>query len=295
MKLLIPPLCRGAVILLLAATAHAETINWYCISNKTNLTGNGANMGASFSFQLGVFSKGFVPTASNLNEWSTYWTSAGSAAYSTVYKSFTGIFVVTSNAAPFTVGAKAYVWGRSTSATGDQWMLFRDTSWTWPAPNLIGPPMDGWDASTANEIILGAIQPTGTPYLRSEAVTSYAQWQTANLSGNPLNLPGNDPDHDGMPNSLEFVFGTNPVVAGNGNLTSSFVSVSGQSYLLLTAPRLRNRLATCSFEASSDLQSWTPATTETANTATILSVRDNTAIAPGMPRRFMRFKTVVQP
>ncbi len=155
--------------------------------------------------------------------------------------------------------------------------------------------MSGWNASAANEIILGAIQPNGTPYLRSEAVTSYAQWQTVNLSGNPLNLPGDDSDHDGIPNSLEFVFGTNPLLAGNSNLTSSVVSVSGKSYLLLAAPRLRNRLATCSFEASSDLQSWTPATTEMANTASLFSVRDSTAVAPGVPRRFMRFKAVIQP
>ena len=252
-------------------------------------------MDASFSFQLGVFDTGFVPSASNLNQWATHWTSVKSAEYSTDYKSFNETFIVESNPGPFAVGAKAYVWGRSTSATGDQWMLFRHTLWTWPAPNPMGPPMAGWNASDANEIILGGIQANGTPYLRSESVTSYAQWQTVNLSGNPLNLPGNDPDHDGIPNSLEFVFGTNPVLAGNGSLISSFVSVSGQSYLLLSAPRLRNRLATCSFEASADLQSWTPATTEMANTASLLSVRDSTALAPGVPRRFMRFKAVIQP
>ncbi len=295
MKPLLPPVLRGVVILFLASIAHAETINWYCLPNRTNSRSDGSSMDASFSFQLGVFSDGFVPTASNLNQWATHWTSVKSAEYSTDYKSFNETFIVEPNPESFTVGAKVYVWGRSTSATGDQWMLFRHTSWTWPAPNPLGPPMSGWNASAANEIILGAIQPNGTPYLRSEAVTSYAQWQTVNLSGNPLNLPGDDSDHDGIPNSLEFVFGTNPLLAGNSNLTSSVVSVSGKSYLLLAAPRLRNRLATCSFEASSDLQSWTPATTEMANTASLFSVRDSTAVAPGVPRRFMRFKAVIQP
>ena len=41
----------------------------------------GAAMTSDFRFELGVFSTGFTPTASNKSQWSSHWTAAQRVAY----------------------------------------------------------------------------------------------------------------------------------------------------------------------------------------------------------------------
>lgn len=295
-----PPLQRFLIAALLATgMAHGETINWYC-TPQTNRTSSGAAMDSGFQFQLGVFTGGFVPTAANASQWAVSWASAQSTSYNATTQVFDDNFTVTGNAAPFTVGSKAYVWGRRTSTTGDEWILFRHASWTWPAPNPMSPfPLD-WNAASANEVVLGAINANGIPYLmKSEAVYSYNQWRASQLTGEPLNGPNHDPDRDGVSNLLEFVFGTPPTLPGAPPLTAtSFVEVSGQRYLQVSIPSLRNRLAKLTVEISSDLGHWDSGASFTAvvsDSATSLVVRDKTAAAPGVARRFMRVRAELQP
>lgn len=288
------------VTLLVISKAGGETISWYSPIPKANLTSTNQQMDGAFQFQLGVFANGFTPSASNIAEWSKNWISAQSTTYNPATKVFDGMFIVTSNAAPFTYGAKAYIWYRSSKTTQDEWILFRKSDWTWPGTdNLIPFPLV-WNTADADEVIIGAVNPAGTPYLmKSEAVVSYAQWQSAQLATSSLNGPDDDADHDGVSNLLEFVFGTSPSQASAAPETpTSLVKVSGQSYLQITVPRLQNRLVTTTVEVSSDLANWSSGdaslVTITDN-STKLVVRDKTAMGSGQAKRFMRLKAVTAP
>ena len=68
------------------------------------------------------------------------------------------------------------------------------------------------ECKDATEVVLGSINAGGAPFLmQSAAVPNLTpprwQWRTEHLTGEPLDEPA-DPDHDGTPNLLEFVFGT---------------------------------------------------------------------------------------
>lgn len=252
-------------------------------------------MGASFHFQLGVFKGGFIPTASNTAEWAGHWESPDDSSYNTTSKSFNSDFMLSGNPFPYTVGAKAYVWGRG---DGGEWILFRHTNWTWPAYDPMSPFPLEWKASDASEVVIGQINAGSTPFqMKSAAV--YQPWSDTYLAGEPLNGPGDDPDHDGSVNALEFVFGTSPTMPGAATITPvSMVEISSQRYLQISVPRLRDRLATVVVEVSGDLVTWNSGaahTVEVSNTATELIVRDLTPSGPGSPRRFMRARVVVAP
>lgn len=267
----------------LCATAEARLINFYSPPAAVNLTENGDSMDGQFVFQLGVFANGFVPTISNLDQWSAHWTAAQSAAYN---GSFNGNFMVTGNAAPFTVGAKAYIWGRRSSSRSDEWILFRGSGWNWPAPDPMSPFDLVWSSALASESIVGRADAGG---MRSETLMSYAQWQTVN----PVGGAADDPDFDGVPNLLEFVFGTSP-----SQPSASPVSFAIGSHLEISIPRLRNRLAKVTAEVSGDLIAWKSGagfTTVVSDTGGLLVVRDNAPTAPGLPRRFMRVKAEIAP
>jgi hypothetical protein len=295
-----PRNCFLIAALVATGMARGETINWYSPAQKTNLTSTGLVMDGGFQFQLGVFSGSFVPTPGNASQWATWWASAQAASYNPASKAFDSLFTVTGNTAPFSVGAKAYVWGRRTASTGDEWILFRKNDWTWPAPDPMNPFFTDWNAASANEVILGSINANGLPYLmKSEAVYSYSQWRDSTLAGEPLNGPNDDPDRDGVSNLLEFVFETPPTLAGASPLTAtSFVEISGQSYLQISIPRLRNRLAKLTVEVSADLSHWDSGdsfTAVVADSVTTLVVRDKTPAVPGAAKRFMRIKAELQP
>lgn len=287
------------------AGAHAaQPINWYSPVPLPNRTSSGAAMDGSFQFQLGAFSNGFVPTAANIADWAANWSPANSVTYQPV--SHLGVyesnFLLTGNLPPFSVGAKAYVWGRSQGSANEEWIMFRATDWTWPSANPPGAPPGPlyWDVADANEIILGTVHPSGTPFLmQSAAILTYQQWKSQILAGEALDAPNDDPDHDGVRNLLEFLFGTSPTQAGSPPATPMVLAeVSGQKYLQITIPRLRDRLVSLTVEVSSDLVSWqsgTAATVDVSNTSAQWVVRDLTPLAPGLPSRFMRMKAVIRP
>ncbi len=284
----------------LAGQLTAETLNWYSPANRTNHDSTGAPMTSAYQFQLGVFSDDFIPTAANASLWTNSWVSAQSTSYNASTKAFDSNFTVTGNAAPFTLGAKAYIWGRKTTATGDEWILFRKSDWTWPAPNPMNPNPLLWNAASANEVILGTINSGGIPFLmQSEAVISYAQWRNSQLAGEMLSGANDDPDRDGSPNLLEFIFGSSPTQAGAPTPTPiSLVEISGSQYLQISIPRLRNRLSIVFVEVSGDLVNWNSGnsyTTEISNTQEAIVVRDLTPSGPGLQKRFARLRAVVQP
>ncbi|RYD21776.1 MAG: hypothetical protein EOP88_10235 [Verrucomicrobiaceae bacterium] len=304
MKAFLLRICFLSGISMVSLAKAAQQINWYSPTLQTNLTGAGAVMDGTFQFQLGAFASGFVPTASNASDWAANWSPAATTSYvpASNVRAFEAIFSLTSNGAPFSVGAKAYVWGRSSGSASDEWILFRASSWTWPSANPSGAPPNplDWSADLASEVILGTVHGSGSPFLmKSETVRSYQQWKSVALSGQVLDAPLDDPDHDGVPNLLEFLFGTSPVLPNSPTSTpTTIIDISGQKYLQISIPRLRDRLVSVTVQVSSDLVTWqsgSSATVEVSDTPELLVVRDLTPVVPGLSKRFMRVKAVSAP
>ncbi len=288
------------IVPLLMAGVQAKTINWYSTTQKVNLASNGQNMDGSFQFQLGAFNSGFVPTVGNISQWASNWVSADTGTYNPNQSatSFDENFTVTGNAAPFTIGASAYVWGRSTGTTKDEWILFRKSTWTWPAPSPMDPFESSWNAATADQVILGSINSSGTPFLmKSAAIFSYPQWVAAQLTNEPRNAANQDPDHDGVSNLMEFVFGTLPLVPNAATpMPLSLVDDSGQKFLQISIARRTDHPATLVVEVSSDLSQWHSGAEHTVtmeDSATALVIRDLTPYNPANPKRFMRLKATL--
>ncbi|RYD81838.1 MAG: hypothetical protein EOP84_10350, partial [Verrucomicrobiaceae bacterium] len=236
MKAFLFRICFLTGIALAPSAEAVQEINWYSPRSQTNLTASGAVMDGSFQFQLGAFANGFVPTISNCADWSANWSPAATTPYvpTSNIRAFDAVFSLTGNAAPFVVGAKAYIWGRASGSASHEWILFRASTWTWPSATPSGPTFQiPWGADEANEVILGSVNPSGSPFfMRSVAVRTYQQWKTETLAGQPLDGPNDDPDHDGIPNLLEFLFGTSPTLTNAPAVTpTSVVEISGQKYL----------------------------------------------------------------
>lgn len=279
---------------------RAETIAWYSVAGNTNLTSAGGPMSAGFSFELGVFNGSFVPTAANVAQWAANWVPAQRVAYNGPNQRFDGQFTVEDNTPPFTVGKAAYIWGFQGGASSSEWILFRNSAWTWPAPAFPPSPFGlDWNAATATAIV-GSIDADGSPFLMKSAAvtaasppTTWDQWSVTELAG-VANGPNDDPDHDGLSNLLEFVFGSPPKQADAPPATPvEIVTVASQEFLQITLPRRMDRLATLAVQVSSDLTSWSSgpaATVVISDTPASLVVRDLTPLGSGAPKRFMRLK-----
>lgn len=280
---------------LLSLSARAETITWFCDPASANFDAAGNPMDGFFQFQLGAFTTGFVPTASNAAEWADHWVPASTADYHDANHLFQGRVTLTSNAAPFGVNGNAWIWGFRNSGSGSDWILCRNPSWRWPAANSLNPPLIQWNAKDATVVILGDVEPVGTPYLmKTVAVATYDQWRNGELAGNPLDGGDDDADRDGVANFLEFVFGTSPVDAGSVlRPPVSAVEVSGQRYLQMTVPRVPGRLFSGVVEVSGNLADWrsgAPFTTVVSESDSSIVVRDLAPFGAANPKRFMRFK-----
>jgi hypothetical protein len=298
------PLNGGLLIIaflsFLVSEISARTINWYVTPQKINLRASGLPMGDGFEFQLGSFTAGFVPSPDNLAQWQDHWVASDSGAYNSVTHSFSENYLVENNTSPFSFGANAYVWGRSSSTTGDEWILLRKSDWKWPAPDPLNPTPLFWNAATADQVILGAINTTGIPFLmRLESIQSYAQWRNDFLANEPLGDPNDDPDHDGTINSVEFCFGSNPSVPTSpAQVATSVVAVNGLNYLQVSVPRIRNRLALLSSEISTDLLTWSSDPAQIVQVSSSIGswvFRDALPLGMTPSKRFYRTKVVLVP
>jgi hypothetical protein len=289
--------------LLSSAWLHAQPIVWAAAPLSTNLTSTGAEMDQAFRFELGVFEDSFVPTEGNKEQWAQYWRPAKRTGYNTLGKDFSAEFVVEHNDPPFTPGKQTYIWGFRGDALAGEWILFKNDLWTWPVPadpNGFPPPLPLlWFAEDEDTTaILGQIHASGTPFLMQSAAVTHAapptttwnQWRQENLTGEALDGPHDDPDHDGTPNLLEFVLGTAPKVA-NPPVATPVILESGHA--VITIPRRIDHQVTLTIEVSGDLAIWHsgPAQVEISNEGlAALVARDLTPPGPANPRRFIRLK-----
>lgn len=303
---LIGCVCLG--LLGMACVTTANMIHWSSEPERINLTSTGATMDSGFRFELGVFVGGFTPAPSNTADWAAHWVPAQRSSYLAATSRFDAEFVVTHNNPPFVVGTAAWIWGFRGDCASGEWILFRKAGgaepWTWPAAQGPGPPpfpLD-WSVGDADTVVLGTINPSGSPFLmRSAAVTnspppatSWQQWRAEHLAGEPLNEPNDDPDRDGIVNIFEFIFGTPPLGGGPRVMpTAGFTEIGEDRFLTLTIPRRCDHPATLIVEVSSDLHHWHSGPTHTtvvADTPAALVVRDLTPAGPAQPRRFMRLR-----
>ena len=291
------------IILALCAVSKLSaqtTISWNSDANAVTLTSSGSAMDGDFRFEIGVFSGSFVPTSSNMASWAANWNPAQRTSYNASTKRFASSITPLNNTSPFTIGKTAYVWGFKGDASSSEWILFRAPTWTWPDADTYPPDSQSWFAKNATPVI-GSINSSGNPVLMTSAAvtnatppaTLFAQWQADYLTGEPLNGPNDDPDKDGMPNLLEFIFGTFPKTAG-APVATPVTLVSG--HLQITVPRRIDRTATLTVEVSDNLLDWNSGTSFTEvvdDGLSALVVRDLTAIDVSHPQRFMRLRAAV--
>ncbi|RYD23531.1 MAG: hypothetical protein EOP88_03825 [Verrucomicrobiaceae bacterium] len=289
-----------------ALPVEARIISFFCNPMSVNQTASGASMDGSFRFELGVFTGGFVPTSANTSQWAANWVSAKRAVYNETNRLFTAEHTVTSNAAPFTTGALAYVWGFG-GTRGDEWILFRATTWLWPTANPENPVLINWNASAATQVIVGSINSSGSPYrMRTATIsasvppaTTWSQWQAESLEGVALNGPSQDADGDGIRNDFEFVFGLDPRRPDTLPPTLTEVATLGnERFLRIGIPRRADRLASLVVQVSPNLTSWSsgPAYTLVDSSApSLLTVRSLVPIDGTTPRQFMRTGISVTP
>lgn len=111
-------------------------------------------------------------------------------------------------------------------------------------------------APNANEKL--GIYPGGgaTPFMIWAAAAPY------NLSGNDA-LFDADPDHDGIPNGIEYITGGNPTAAHDAALSAPQISISGADESRVATVTYRHNIAADylhpQIQISDDLEQWTPA------------------------------------
>jgi hypothetical protein len=268
---------------------------WNSSANAVNRTSTDVLMDGGFRFQLGVFQGSFVPTTGNKDLWAQNWVAARHLPYLESTKSYSDNFAGFLLPPHITAGKATYVWGFKGDPSSSEWILFRASGWTWPAFNTDPPPQAIWRAREATPI-LGQINSSLSPFLMKSAAVSnvappsitWSQWVVTDLAGVSENGGADDPDDDGTPNLLEFVFGTSPTTA-NAPTATPVSLVDG--HLVITIPRRIDRPANLVVEVSGDMETWVSGPTQTEVLSSGLSsmvVRDLTPYNPLNPQRFMR-------
>ncbi len=270
---------------LLAATARAERIRWFCDPGSVNLDSSGTAMDAGFEFQLGVFDAGFEPTAGNRHQWLDHWNAAQSASYDAVSGRFTEELEIFDNDPPFTVGRAAWVFGRKESATGDEWILFRSAAWLWPEVVPFSPEPLQWNAADADVVPAGEVD-GGAFLMRSQRIRRYDQWRTTELIGEAEDGPEEDADADGVANVVEFLCGTDPRDPGSRPVAS--LDPGGAS-LRAAFPMDPGSLAVATVEGSGDLVGWDDTGILVERSGATLVATDSVTVGSGTPR-FLRLR-----
>ncbi|MGC6457593.1 MAG: hypothetical protein ACON4R_04415 [Akkermansiaceae bacterium] len=231
----------------------AISINWRSDLNAVNRQSDGVTpLDGSFEFMLGTF-EGITPGVDNLEEWGAAFVPFGTATYSEASQRFSGSMTLFNNDSPFTVGSRAYLWGRNGTTSGSQWILIGKPSWTWPVANPVGPPPFpiNWLVSTANgdDVILGSVEENGF-HMQTASVEfplTYEAWVAQEFQVAEDGSAEGDFDQDGRSNFLEYALGSDPKSAD-----PDFTVILGQD-LTIEVPRAAGRQVDWILQHSSDL------------------------------------------
>lgn len=193
-------------------------IRWSSDLDVVNVQSDGTTpLDGSFEFFIGSF-EGLVPDAGNVADWMASFRVFDTTAYDPETGRFASVKDLVSNAPPFAIGTRAYVWGRNGTGSGSEWILFGRPSWTWPdaAPNPLAPPPLplSWltQAVGREDVVLGSVNEGGWQLRTARVVLdlSYPDWAgQVFLPGDDASA-GGDPDGDGRSNFLEYAVGSDP-------------------------------------------------------------------------------------
>jgi hypothetical protein len=178
-------------LLLLSSPSMASTINWSSEVNSILVTSTNVELGTSFSFEIGTFSPGFIPTFHNTNQWEANWMVFDRAfdptpeneldgdpeGWNTIDNFFVGASehlvtgtsdsLHTTPGAVFNQGTVAYLWVYNSKSIvpSSEWALVTDSAltgdtgnnWIFPDPN--DPPGTSyeWKLGDADLAIVGAV------------------------------------------------------------------------------------------------------------------------------------------
>ena len=263
-------------------------------------------MGEGFLFELGAFEAGFTPTAANTGDWAANWQGLGRVAYNATTGWFTGSAELTSNAAPFSIGASAYLWGFDSSG---EWILLANPAWVWSSAAVgLGFPETFSVNAEGTTTVVGSVSPDGSAgfQMQTSAITAEAPkmdpefWRSehftiAELADAEVSGWTADPDGDGTTNIEELAAGTDPRDAGSTQVAElSFVDIAGSIYCQLDLPRSGIADIEHVLALSSDLENWdsSGATIEVVeDSSTRLLLRTTVAVGAG-EREFYQFLLV---
>ena len=156
-------------------------------------------------------------------------------------------FYGTSAAAPASAALTALVWSRNPTKTNVQIRALIESS-------CIDIEAPGFDVNSGNGILMAdlALTKTRTP----QEVWRQGFFGVVLAAGD--SLPAADPDRDGNTNVVEYATGSNPVTAGGSPFGA--VALSGGTFSLNYHRDPAATDATISFEHSTSLSGWLPAT-----------------------------------
>lgn len=186
--------CAAWSILVLPMSSPASTIVWSSDFQDLLFDSNGQELDGNFSFEIGSFANGFVPTSSNFNDWAANWKVFDRAydptpsdpndgdpeGWEPLLQFYVGTAEHTAtggSASPdadplsvFAQGEVAYLWVYNTKnrEVGTEWALVTDGAglgdvaddWAFPDPAEPSSTSYEWQLADADEAIYGGLNGT---------------------------------------------------------------------------------------------------------------------------------------
>ena len=251
---------------------------------------------SNWTFYLGYFDSGFIPSAENTAEWASHWTTLDVSSYAPL-SGFSSTWIHDE----MSTGRKGYIWGANRSLPANEWILMSASTWSVPPFDSLIADVD-WISSDANEVIVGEVSATG------EMVTSVGVGEPPFLSGdhwrelyfsdaeqnNALVSDWDaDSDGDGMSNLAEFAFGTQPKRRDRVEVR---LTIEG-GFFQFETQRARNVGVLYFAQISENLEQWSEGNSfvtleeESPSSLTYRSTVTNAAA----PKQFGRLRVALQP
>ena len=130
-------------VALVTPRAHAQTLNWGDQFGDVLTDSEGNMLDENFTFELGAFVSGFVPSEHPVDQWIANWRMFDTAEFNALDGYFIGEEVIQNNVTsdnPFAdpgtfAGGIAYLWIRDNDlpVPGSEWLLVRADEWIFPA------------------------------------------------------------------------------------------------------------------------------------------------------------------
>jgi hypothetical protein len=253
------------LIFLVPQQAEGTLIHWGSKGFVENSDSKGRAWDASFTMEAGYFKDGFVPTYDNRGSWGQHWSHLGGAVFDSTEMRFAG--VIDTAAVPVPSGTKIHFWAKNGDdlTKGPEWVLLTQSTWTWPGPAPAIAPALVWTTGESSVSLVVGQKETSGKHLVSRALrpvpVSEADWLAQHFARrNPPIAGEEDPDGDGLSNSLEYFLGTDPSDGTSAGRPEIIPGGSGMKLHLARNPYAESGYV---LEASTDLKTWQPVSHQT--------------------------------